>query len=134
MTDAADNIARAKAYLHDIEQGKTGESLAYHFDPNVVQEEFPNALSPKRVKRDLAAILEGADRGQQILSSQRYEMQTAIALGDQVALEVAWTGTLAVPVANLAAGDQMKANFAVFLTFRNGKIIHQRNYDCYEPF
>lgn len=134
MTQEADNIAIAKAYLRDIEQGKTGEALAFHFDPNVVQEEFPNALSPRRVQRDLKAILEGAERGQALLSGQKFDVETAIATGDDVALEVAWSGTLAVPVASLAAGDTMQANIAVFLKFRNGKIIHQRNYDCYEPF
>lgn len=134
MTPEADNIAFAKAYLRDIEAGKTGEALAFHFDPNVVQEEFPNALSPQRVERDLKAILEGAERGQALLSGQKFDVQTAIATGDEVALEVAWSGTLAVPVASLAAGDTMRANIAVFLKFRDGKIVHQRNYDCYEPF
>ena len=134
MADNTDNIARARAYLQDIEAGKTGEELAIHFDADVVQEEFPNALSPQYVKRNLKAILEGAERGKQVLSGQRYEVQTAIASGEQVALEVSWTGTLAVPVVNLAAGDEMKANFAVFLEFRDGKIIRQRNYDCFEPF
>ncbi len=134
MTQEADNIAIAKAYLRDIEQGKTGEALAFHFDPNVVQEEFPNALSPRRVQRDLKAILEGAERGQALLSGQKFDVQTAIATGDNVALEIKWSGTLAVPVASLAAGDTMQANIAVFLKFHKGKIIHQRNYDCYEPF
>ncbi len=29
---------------------------------------------------------------------------------------------------------QMKAYFSVFLDFRDGKIIKQRNYDCYEAW
>jgi len=28
----------------------------------------------------------------------------------------------------------MKAYFSVFLDFRDGKIIKQRNYDCYEAW
>jgi len=35
---------------------------------------------------------------------------------------------------NLPAGSEMKAFVAMFLTFREGKIISQRNYDCYPPF
>jgi len=35
---------------------------------------------------------------------------------------------------NLPAGSEMKAFVAMFLTFRDGKIISQRNYDCYPPF
>ena len=35
---------------------------------------------------------------------------------------------------NLPAGHEMKAYVAMFLTFRNGLIVSQRNYDCYPPF
>jgi len=28
----------------------------------------------------------------------------------------------------------MTAHFDVFLTFRNGRICRQHNYDCFEPF
>ncbi len=38
------------------------------------------------------------------------------------------------PVMNLPAGGEMKAFVAMFLTFRDGKIVSQRNYDCYLPF
>jgi ketosteroid isomerase-like protein len=32
---------------------------------------------------------------------------------------------------NLPAGSEMKAFVAMFLTFRDGKIVSLRNYDCY---
>jgi ketosteroid isomerase-like protein len=28
----------------------------------------------------------------------------------------------------------MRAHIAAFLEFRDGRIVAQRNYDCYEPF
>ena len=68
------------------------------------------------------------------MATQRYEVLNAVACGDQVALEVRWTGTLAVPFGNIPAGGQMRARFAVFLEFRDGKILRQRNYDCFEPW
>lgn len=34
----------------------------------------------------------------------------------------------------LAAGDEMRAHFAMFLDFEDGLIRGQRNYDCFEPF
>ena len=49
-------------------------------------------------------------------------------------LEVLWAGTLAIPVGSLAAGDEMRAHFAVFIELRDGRIYRQRNYDCFEPF
>jgi ketosteroid isomerase-like protein len=34
----------------------------------------------------------------------------------------------------LCAGGAMKARFAVSLEFQDGKIVRQRNYDCFEPW
>jgi len=54
--------------------------------------------------------------------------------GNHVALKVQWTGTLAVAFGAIPAGGQMRARIVVFLEFRDGKIIQQRNYDCFEPW
>jgi ketosteroid isomerase-like protein len=123
-----------RRYLAAIERGATGDALAAFFAPDVVQEEFPNRLVPNGARRDLGAILEGAERGQKVLSAQTYAIISALAEGDRVALEVIWTGTLAVPVGSLPAGGQMRARFAVFIELRDGKIASQRNYDCFDPF
>jgi len=66
------------------------------------------------------------------MSSQKYVIRNEIAGGDQVALEIDWTGTLSVRFQSIPAGGQMRAHFAAFLQFKDGKIISQRNYDCYE--
>jgi ketosteroid isomerase-like protein len=58
----------------------------------------------------------------------------AVASADRVALEVEWEGVLAIPVAGLEAGATMRAWFAMFLEFRDGKIVRQNNYDCFEPW
>jgi ketosteroid isomerase-like protein len=89
---------------------------------------------PSGVRRDLQALLDGAVRGQQIMAQQRYELRGALAEGERVAMEVVWTGTLAVAVGSLPAGGTMRAHFAVFLDFRDGKIAAQRNYDCFDPW
>jgi len=83
---------------------------------------------------DLAAALEGAERGKKLMARQIYRITHEIADGDRVALEVEWLGTLAVPFGALLAGGQVKALSGVFLDFREGKIIRQRNYDCYEAW
>jgi hypothetical protein len=66
------------------------------------------------------------------MSSQSYEIRNALATDDQVALEIDWTGTLAVPFPSIPVGGKMRAHFAAFLQFKDGKIVSQRNYDCYE--
>jgi ketosteroid isomerase-like protein len=35
---------------------------------------------------------------------------------------------------DLPAGTEIKAFVAMFVTFRDGKLISQRNYDCYPAF
>src|SRR4051812_49269709 len=134
MTVEEENLAAARRYLTAVESGATGDALAAFYAADVVQEELPNRLTPHGARRDLRAILGAADRGAQVMAAQRYEIDTALASGDSVALEVRWTGTLAVPVGSLPAGGEMRARFAVFLEFRNGQIVAQRNYDCFEPF
>jgi len=134
MPTQTDNLTIARRYLEALENGVTGEALAAYYDPDVVQEEFPNRLLANGARRDLAAILEGAERGQQVLQKQRFEVHNAVAGGDQVALEVLWVGTLAVPMGSIPVGGEMQAHFAVFLDFRDGKIVGQRNYDCFDPW
>ena len=109
-------------------------ALAEFFAPDVLQEEFPNRLVPTGARRDLDGLLEAAERGKQVVSAQRFEVRNAVAAGDRVALEVRWTGTLAVAIGTLPAGGTMRAHFAVFLDFRDGKIAAQRNYDCFDPW
>jgi len=133
MPSESDNLAVARRYLEAIERGNPGDSLAF-FAEDVVQEEFPNRLVPQGARRDLAGLREAAQRGGKVMAAQRYEVLNALASGDQVALEVQWTGTLAVPFGSLPAGGRMRARFAIFLEFRDGKIARQRNYDCFEPW
>lgn len=134
MDAQPDVLALAKDYLAALERGATGDELASFFTPDVQQEEFPNRLVPTGARRDLAALLDGAVRGQRVMSAQRFELLDALVEGQRVALEVQWSGTLAISLGSLAAGDQMRARFAVFLTFRDGKIARQHNYDCFDPW
>lgn len=129
-----DNLERARRYLAAIEGGASGEGPLAFLAPDVRQIEFPNQFVPKGAERDLAAIAEAAIRGRRVIRSQRYEVRNALANGSEVALEVSWVGILAVAVGTLGIGDEMRAHFGVFLTFQDGLITRQRNYDCFEPF
>ncbi|WP_040811376.1 nuclear transport factor 2 family protein [Nocardia concava] len=125
------NIELAVRYHEAVAAGATGPDLARFFHPDAVHHELPNALLPNGATRNLAEILDAAERGQQVIREQRFDIHNAAATGDQVALEVTWTGVLAIPLGALAAGDEMRAEIATFLTIRDGVILSQRNYDCY---
>jgi ketosteroid isomerase-like protein len=130
----ANALELTRRYFAALEGGATGEALAAFYAPEVVQEEFPNRLSPLGARKDLAAILAAASRGQQMMAVQRYEILEVVASGDRVAVEFRWAGTLAIPVGSLPAGCEMWGHFAVFMEFRDGRIVAQRNYDCFEPW
>ena len=129
-----DLLVLAKEYLSAIERGATGDELAAFFRPDVVQVEFPNRLLPHGATRDLAAILDGALRGQQVVRDQRFQVVNGIVAGRRVALEVTWSATLALTIGTLPAGGEMRARFAVFLEYRDGRIARQHNYDCFDPW
>jgi len=129
-----DNLERARQYLAAIEGSAFSGSPFAFLAPEIQQIEYPNQFVPKGAERDFAAMKEAAERGRRVLRSQRYEVRTALANDDEVALEVLWVGTLAIAVGALPPGGEMRAHFGVFLTFRAGLITRQRNYDCFEPF
>jgi ketosteroid isomerase-like protein len=107
--------------------------LAFYTD-DIVQEEFPNALSPAGATRELADLKAAGKRGQNVMRSESYEIVSLLEAGDTVAAEIVWRGVLAVPLKSLKPGDAMKARFAVFFEFEGDRIRRQRNYDCFEPF
>ena len=134
MSPRTANIAFLDRYLSPIEPGLARAGLAEFFTPHVVQEEFPNPIVPKGMRRDLKALLAAAERGQQVFSSQQFEVLNTVSDGDRMAVELLWSGTLAVTLGSLAAGSTMQAHIGMFMEFRDGRIASQRNYDCYEPW
>ena len=128
-----DLLRLAREYLDSIGREDELGGLRFFAD-DVVQIEFPNRLLPNGATRDLAALRDAAERGRKVMSAQRFEVVNAIASGDQVAVEALWTGTLAVPLGSIPVGGQMRARFAIFLTYRDGRIVRQHNYDCFDPW
>lgn len=133
MSSESENIKVARRYLKAIENGVDFEELSEFFTPDVVQYEYPNRLVPDGARRDLAQLREANERGRRAVASQRYDIRRWLASGDEVVLEVEWTATLGAAVGAIPAGGQMRAHFAVFLEFRDGRIAVQRNYDCFDP-
>lgn len=128
-----DLIAATRALFAAIEAGDR-EALLARYAEEAVQIEHPNRLKPNGDRRAPAKMADDLARGKQILKSERYDIVNAVVSGDRVAAQIEWTGTLAVPVGALSAGDEMRAHSAIFLRFRDGRIVEQHNYDCFEDF
>jgi ketosteroid isomerase-like protein len=128
------NAEVARAYIQAIESGASGDALTRFFTADVVIQEMPNRIAPSGSVSDLAKALQGAERGKHIFSRQTYSITTLLAEGNRVALELDWRGITAIPIQNLSAGSEMRDHAAIFLEFRDGRIAHQRHYDCFEPW
>jgi ketosteroid isomerase-like protein len=131
---ASSNSSLVRQYLLAVASLGSFDDVANFFSPDIVFQEFPNRIAPQGRVRRAADLRAAYEQGRQLLRSQTYTVQRIVEAGDEIAVELEWVGTLAIPVMNLPAGSEMKAFVAMFLTFRDGKIISQRNYDCYPPF
>ena len=133
MTATA-NVQTALRYIEALSSGKGPEEIGRFYAPDAIQEEFPNRLLPDGATRDLAALKEGRARGQALLSAEHYDVLGTMSDGDYVALELRWTATIGTKAGPFEPGQQLTARFAIFLEFHNGRITHQRNYDCFDPW
>src|SRR5262249_52885062 len=90
------NLEFARRYIAAIEAGATGDALASFFTPDVVITEFPNRFIPNGRTSELSAALAAAERGQQLMRDQRYQIISATAMENRVVLELDWTGIVTV--------------------------------------
>lgn len=125
---------RVRAFIAALEAGAIGDDLASFYHPDVVLDEYPNRLNPAGARRGLPEILEGAEAGQRLMTRQMFEIVTVTEAGDRVAVELNWTGELAMPMGMLKAGDQVTARIAQVIEFEDERIIRQRTYDCFDQF
>jgi ketosteroid isomerase-like protein len=133
MSDTA-NLATARRYIAALSSGAGTDEISQFFTPDMVQEEFPNRLLPNGATRDLNGMKEARLRGKARLSAETFEVLNALASGGQVAMELRWTGTIGASTGPFKAGQELRARFAVFMEFRDARIVRQRNYDCFEPW
>ena len=118
-------------YLKAIEQRR---DVSAFYAPEMVQEEFPNLLSPAGARREIAELKAAATRGRHVMKSETYEIVSLVEANDIVAVEIVWRGVLGVALRTLEPGDEMRARFAAFFEFEGDRIRRLRNYDCFEPF
>ncbi len=129
-----DNNAIVKEFIHTLQNRKSAAELLRFYHPDVEQIEFPNTLTKAKTVRTLADLENASNKGNKVLQKEEYEILKSYAFKNTVIIEAIWTGTLALPIGAIPIGGQMKAYFAQFYEFKDGKIIRQRNYDCFEPF
>lgn len=127
------HLEKLRRYLKSIETGEFA-NVAELFSADAVMEQLPNRIYPNGIRSGVSRMAEAFEKGRKLLSSQSYEIKNSVVNGDKVSLEVLWTGKLAISFGSLAAGSEMRAHSAMFFEFADGKIVSERNYDCFEPW
>jgi ketosteroid isomerase-like protein len=126
-------IETVKKYISAIEDKNDINEIFQFYHPDVEQIEYPNILLKNKIIRRLNDLREAYLKGKAVLQSEKYKIINSYVQDNLVIIEAEWTGVLAVPFGNKKIGDEIKANFAQFYEFKNGKIFRQRNYDCFDP-
>jgi hypothetical protein len=121
-------------FIKTLQNRTSGEELLRFYHPDIEQIEFPNAVTKNKAIRNLNDLKAGAEKGKKVLQKEEYEVVKSYSFENTVIIEAIWTGTLAVPLGNIPVGGTMKAYFAQFYEFKDGKIVKLRNYDCFDPF
>jgi ketosteroid isomerase-like protein len=127
------NVAAVRAYIDAVEKLDVERAGAF-IDPAIVQTEYPNKLYAKGQVRGAEQMMKDLPRARQVLRSQRYPIETIFGAGDKVVVETRWEGVINVPLGRLQPGDAMVAHICMVFTLKDGKIVAQKNYDCYEDF
>lgn len=129
----ARNMEVVRTYLGAVERLDV-EAAAACLDPVIEQVERPNRLYKDGQVRGFEQVMRDLPRAAQVLQRQSYDVATVFASGEQVVVEARWEGIVNVPLGRLMPGDAMVAHIAMVFTLKDGKIVRQVNYDCYEDF
>jgi hypothetical protein len=121
-------------FIKTLQHRTSADELLQFFHPDIEHIEFPNAVTKNTKVSCLSDMMAASERGKKVLQKEEYEVLRSFTLDNTVIIEATWTGTLAIPLGNIPVGGEMKAHFAQFYEFKDGKIFKQRNYDCFEPF
>jgi ketosteroid isomerase-like protein len=127
------NVALVRAYIAAIERFDV-ETLGQILHPDIVQTEYPNKLYAAGQVRGREQMLRDLPKGAKVLRSQEYPIESIFAAGDKVTVETRWEGIVNVPLGRLQPGDAMVAHICMIFTLKDGRIVAQKNYDCYEDF
>lgn len=132
--DESPNLAVVRRYLAILERDPADPELETLLDPEFVFREYPNRLNPEGRTLTLAQLRAVTAKARQISIEQKYTIRNALAVADELALEVEWMGRFNLAFANTPAGEPIRASLGMFITFRRGRLLSQRNYDCYTAF
>jgi ketosteroid isomerase-like protein len=115
-----------RGYIEAIERQRVEDVLRF-VDAGIAYEEFPNRVFPLGRRATLSELRAALEEDKGTVRAQRFERVSIFESGPRAVAEVVWTGTL-------ADGRELRAHSCQVFHVRDGRIVRQRNFDCYAPF
>ena len=131
MDDPETVVRRYYSTVADLTSAR--EALLEVLHPDVRVTEHPNAITPAGAVRDRDAVAAAFEAGKGLLAEQVFDIDELIVSGQRVAVRATWRGTIADGVRGFAAGAELVAHVASWLTVEDGLIHEHETFDCYEP-
>jgi ketosteroid isomerase-like protein len=125
------SVPWADEYLPAIESIGSFESVAEFFAPDATFQEFPNLIAPYGRVRHAVAARAAYDLGRQTLKSQTDRVRGVLEAGDELAVRLDWSPGCRCD--GIGPGHRNEGVRRDVLTFRDGKIVAQRDFDGYPP-
>ena len=119
-------------FTHDTHEQARVDDMADIGDAATEYPGYPDATTVDIASRNLTQLKEAAKKGKVILN-EHYNVIRTFTLNDTLVLEAIWTGTLAIPLDNVAAGQEMKAYVEQHYQLSPGNALRRRGYDNFEP-
>ena len=117
LNNPASTLEDLKSFLHD----------------EIVWREMPNRFAPTGRTNKYDEIISTWEKGREFLPQQKFILRRVIVSADIAVLEFSWRGIISKPLAGLSAGTELSGHIASVCQFRDGQIISQTDYPCYDP-
>jgi ketosteroid isomerase-like protein len=118
------------SYLRAVESHDLDEVARWQH-PEIEVVEHPNKITPNGKRYDREALRAAGERGKALMASERYDVRSMIVEGERAAVQIEWSGTLAVAAGPLPVGHVMRAQICSIIELRDGKVWRQEQYDCF---
>ncbi len=128
MKDASEGNRKAVLRCVELFNRGTLEWLDECYSRELRWVELPKPGTPRGQEGGYDEYRASAERILRFFPDRKLEVKGCVAAGDQVALQQKWRGTLATPLAGLAAGKVVEVGVASFFTLKDGLIVGQVDY------
>lgn len=132
VSDVESIVRRYYGVVADLSSG--ADDLQPLLAPDLRVTEHPNPISPNGGVRDRKATIQGFLAGKNLLREQSFDVHEIVVAGDRAAARLTWRGLVGIDAGPLVAGQELVAEIASFLTVRDGQVVEQETFDCYQPF